>query len=86
MIDATAGGTLMKKTADEGYELLDEMAASSYHPQSERNNKRRSAGAHQVTDFSAMSAQLEALNRKIDSLSVNGTVMCLQEILCEMWG
>ncbi|XP_073300504.1 uncharacterized protein [Primulina huaijiensis] len=83
MIDATACGNLLRKTAEEGYELLEEMSASSYHPQSERNTQRRTAEIHQVTDFSAVTAQLEALNRKIDSMNVNGTAMRLQEIFCE---
>ncbi|XP_075507426.1 uncharacterized protein LOC142544250 [Primulina tabacum] len=42
MIDDAACGNLLRKTAEEGYELLEEMAASNYHPQSERNNQRRS--------------------------------------------
>ncbi|XP_073277634.1 uncharacterized protein [Primulina huaijiensis] len=86
MIDAAACGNLLRKTAEEGYELLEEMAASSYHPQSERNTQRRTAGIHQVTDFSAVTAQLEALNRKIDSMNTNGTAMRLQEIFCEKCG
>ncbi|XP_075486271.1 uncharacterized protein LOC142525870 [Primulina tabacum] len=83
MIDVAACGNLLRKTAEEGYELLEEMAVSSYHPQYERNNQRRNAGVHQVTDFSAVTTQLEALNRKIDSLNIKGTAMHQQEIFCE---
>ncbi|XP_073017867.1 uncharacterized protein [Primulina eburnea] len=86
MIDAAACGNLLRKTAEEGYELLEEMAASCYHPQSEWNTQRGNAGVHQVTDFSAVTEQLEALNRKIDSMNVNGTAMRLQEIFCEKCG
>ncbi|XP_073270202.1 uncharacterized protein [Primulina huaijiensis] len=86
MIDAVACGNLLRKTAEEGYELLEEMAASSYHPQSERNTQRRNVRVHQVTGFSAVIAQLEALNRKIDSMNANGTAMRLQEIFCEKCG
>ncbi|XP_073308362.1 uncharacterized protein [Primulina huaijiensis] len=86
MIDAAACGNLLRKTAEEGYELLEEMAASSYHPQSERNNQRRSAGVHQVTDFSAITTQLDVLNRKLDGLNMGGTAMRLQEIFCEKCG
>ncbi|XP_075489529.1 uncharacterized protein LOC142528372 [Primulina tabacum] len=86
MIDAAACGNLLRKTAEEGYELLEEMAASSYHPQSERNNLWRSAGVHQVTDLSAITAQLEVLNRKLDGLNMGGTAMRLQEISCEKCG
>ncbi|XP_075518303.1 uncharacterized protein LOC142552412 [Primulina tabacum] len=86
MIDAAACGNLLRKTAEDGYELLEELAASSYHPQSERNTQRRNAGVHHVTDFLAVTAQLEALNRKIDSMNVNGTAMRLQEIFCKKCG
>ncbi|XP_073036308.1 uncharacterized protein [Primulina eburnea] len=84
MIDAAACGNLLRKTAEEGYELLEEMAASSYHPQSDR--QRRGAGVNQVNDLSAVSAQLEALNRKIDGMSMSGPAMRLQEIFCVKCG
>ncbi|XP_073304614.1 uncharacterized protein [Primulina huaijiensis] len=86
MIDVAACRNLLRKTTEEGYELLEEMAASSYHPQSERNTQRRTARIHQVNDFSAVTSKLEALNRKIDSMNVNGTAMRLQEIFCEKCG
>ncbi|XP_073307102.1 uncharacterized protein [Primulina huaijiensis] len=86
MIDAAACGNLLRKTAEEGYELLEEMATRSYHPQSERNNQRRSAGVHQVTELSAITAQLYVLNRKLDGLNMGGTAMRLQEIFCEKCG
>ncbi|XP_073017861.1 uncharacterized protein [Primulina eburnea] len=54
MIDAAARGNLLRKTEEEGYELLEEMAASSYQLQSERNNQRSSAGVHQVNEFSVV--------------------------------
>ncbi|XP_075486211.1 uncharacterized protein LOC142525806 [Primulina tabacum] len=60
------------------------MAASSYHPQSDR--QRRGAGVNQVNDLSAVSAQLEALNRKIDGMSMSGSAMRLQEIFCDKCG
>ncbi|XP_073017528.1 uncharacterized protein [Primulina eburnea] len=84
MIDAAACGNLLRKTAEEGYELLEEMAASSYHPHSDR--QKRGAGVNQVTDLSAVSAQLEALNRKIDGMSASGSAMRLQEIFCDKCG
>ncbi|XP_075481140.1 uncharacterized protein LOC142521851 [Primulina tabacum] len=62
------------------------MAASSYNSQSERNNQRRSAGVHQATEFFAVTTQLEALNRKIDSLNVNRIAMRMQEIFSDKCG
>ncbi|XP_075475681.1 uncharacterized protein LOC142509402 [Primulina tabacum] len=48
--------------------------------------QRRGTGVNQVNDLSAVSAQLEALNRKIDGMSMNGSAMCLQEIFCDKCG
>ncbi|XP_073137949.1 uncharacterized protein [Henckelia pumila] len=41
--DVAAGGNLLRKSPEDGYELIEEMASSSYHPQSKRNVARRSA-------------------------------------------
>ncbi|XP_073273284.1 uncharacterized protein [Primulina huaijiensis] len=86
MIDDAACGNLLRKYAEEGYELLEEMDASSYHPQSERNNQRRSARVHQVSHFSPVATQLEALSREIDSVNAGVTTMRLQEIFCDGCG
>ncbi|XP_075515772.1 uncharacterized protein LOC142550583 [Primulina tabacum] len=86
MIDVAACGNLLRKTVEEGYESLEEMAASSYHPQSERDNQRRNAGVHQVTDLSAITAQLDVLNRKLDGLNMGGTAMRHQEIFYDKCG
>ncbi|XP_075500045.1 uncharacterized protein LOC142538615 [Primulina tabacum] len=48
--------------------------------------QRRGAGVNQVNDLSAVSAQLEALNRKIDGMSMSGSAMRLQEIFCDKCG
>lgn len=83
MIDDAACGNFLRKNAEEGYELLEEMAASSYIPRSER---QRSAGVHQVSDLSAVTAQLDALHRKLDIMNVSGATMRLQEIFCDKCG
>ena len=36
MLDATADGSLMKRTPDEAYQLLDDMALNAFNQQSER--------------------------------------------------
>ena len=40
ILDATVGGTFMKKTPEETYELLKEMAANNYQWDNERANKK----------------------------------------------
>ncbi|XP_073158941.1 uncharacterized protein [Henckelia pumila] len=57
--DAVAGGNLLRKSPEDGYELIEKMTSSSYHPPSERNATKRSAGMHQIDAFTSVAAQLE---------------------------
>jgi len=64
MIDAAAGGTIMRKTPEQAYELLDEMATNSYQWPTKRLPARRAAGLHNVDAITSLAAQMEALNKK----------------------
>ena len=39
MIDATIGGSLMRRTPDDAYQLLDDMANNAFNWQLERSTK-----------------------------------------------
>src|SRR5262249_31434778 len=80
MIDAAVGGTLNNKTPEAAYELIDEMAPNSYQWKVDRTATKKQAGVHNVDAVTALVAQIELLNKKIDGISV-GTVM-----MCEMCG
>ncbi|XP_073152742.1 uncharacterized protein [Henckelia pumila] len=86
MLDAAAGGNLLQKSPEDGYELIEEMASSSYHPQSERNAVRRPAGMHQVDAFTSVAAQLEVMNKRIEELTLGQSAMRIQEVWCEKCG
>ncbi|XP_073120605.1 uncharacterized protein [Henckelia pumila] len=86
MLDAAAGGNLLRKSSEDGYELIEEMATSSYHPQSERSGARKSTGIHQVEAFTSVAAQLEVMNKRIEELSVGHSAMRVQEVWCEKCG
>ncbi|XP_031260575.1 uncharacterized protein LOC116118743 [Pistacia vera] len=68
MINAAMGGTLGKKTPEQAYELLEEMASNSYQWLIERLPVRRTSGVHNIDVITALAAQLQALNKKIDGL------------------
>lgn len=68
------------------YELIDGMVISSYQPHNERNNHMKPMEICHIDDFTAMSAQLEALNKKIDNLSIRNTAMCIQKVFCDSCG
>ena len=69
MVDATIGGSLMRRTPDDAYQLLDDMANNAFNWQSERSI-RKSAGIHSIDTLSSLSAQMELLNKKMDNLNV----------------
>src|SRR5262249_26685393 len=76
MIDAAAGGTLNNKTPEAAYELIDEMATNSYQWQVDRAATKKQAGVHNVDAVTALAAQIELLNKKIDGMSVGIIMMC----------
>ena len=72
MIDAAIGGTLNNKTLEEAYNLLEEMASNSYQWPTKRIPVRKASGVREVDAFTAIVAQIEALNKKIDNMNVSG--------------
>ncbi|XP_073153803.1 uncharacterized protein [Henckelia pumila] len=83
---AAAGGNLLRKSPEDRYELIEEMASISYHPQSERNAARRTAGMHQVDAFTSVAAQLEVMNKRIEALTLGQSAMRIQVVWCEKCG
>ncbi|KAJ8768975.1 hypothetical protein K2173_023970 [Erythroxylum novogranatense] len=72
-IDTATGGSLMRKTPDQAYRLIDKMATSSFQYHSERHSKRPT-GARVVDNTVVLSAQMDVLMKKLDNLmhSVRG--------------
>lgn len=73
MLDSAAGGTFMKKSPYEAYELLDKMASNNFNWQSERGVVRKPVGIHQVDAITSLASQVEMLTRKIDRLQTPAT-------------
>ncbi|XP_073137484.1 uncharacterized protein [Henckelia pumila] len=86
MLDTSTWGNLLQKSPEDGYELIDEMASSSYHPQSERNAARRPTGMHQVDELTSVVAQLEVMNKMIEELNLGQSAIRIQEVWCEKCG
>ncbi|GKV39994.1 hypothetical protein SLEP1_g47678 [Rubroshorea leprosula] len=84
MLDAAAGGSLMSKHADEGYNLIEEMASNSYQWGSERSHIKKNVGIYGVDAFTALTAQIEALNQKLTRMNVS-TIQATS-INCDLCG
>ncbi|KAL9416753.1 hypothetical protein AB3S75_039861 [Citrus x aurantiifolia] len=80
MIDAAVGGTLMGKTPEATYELLEEMASNNYQWTSERSMPRKIVGAHNVDVITALSAQMTDLSNKLEHLNASA----IQTQVCEL--
>ena len=70
VIDAAAGGALMGKSASEAFNLLEVMASNNYQWPNERATKK-AAGLYEIDGFSELTAKVECLSLKLDTISVN---------------
>ena len=80
MIDVATGGTLMGKTPEAAYKLLEEMASNNYQWSSERSLPRKTVGAHNIDVVTTLSAQMTALSNKLKHLNVS----VIQTQVCEL--
>ncbi|KAG9444571.1 hypothetical protein H6P81_015911 [Aristolochia fimbriata] len=68
LIDVAAGGTMNKKTPNEVYELIEEMASNIYQYPVERSARGRVVGIHNVDHVLALQAQVESLTKQLSKL------------------
>ncbi|KAG9444739.1 hypothetical protein H6P81_016079 [Aristolochia fimbriata] len=82
LIDATAGGTMKKKTPNEVYELIEEMASNMYQYLVERGARGRVAGIHNVDPVLALQAQVESLTKQLSKFQTPSLIAQI----CDMCG
>ncbi|KAG9458327.1 hypothetical protein H6P81_002835 [Aristolochia fimbriata] len=80
--DAAAGGTMNKKTPNEVYELIEEMASNMYQYPAERSARGRVAGIHNVDPVLALQAQVESIAKQLSQLHTPSLVARI----CDMCG
>ncbi|KAL3834043.1 hypothetical protein ACJIZ3_008779 [Penstemon smallii] len=69
LVDATAGGTMLSKSYDESWEILDTMAYNNHSWTSERATSAKSTPERLELDaITALSAQMAILSNKVDKL------------------
>ena len=83
LIDASAGGTLMKKTDEEAYELLEDMATNNYQWPSERSTPKKVAGVHEVDAITNLTAQIAALSRQLQNNQMTAHAIQASTPVCE---
>ena len=65
MIDASAGGSLMRKSATEAEELIEQMAMNSFNWHSERSRSKPVHALYGVDDVSELKAQVASLTAQL---------------------
>ncbi|XP_062109428.1 uncharacterized protein LOC133820410 [Humulus lupulus] len=75
----------MRKSANEAYDLLEEMAMNNQQWPSERSSSRKVAGMYEVDAISKLTAQVEALTKQLQGNIITTPVQQVQT-LCEICG
>jgi len=86
MIDAAAGGTLMSKTEEEAYNLIEEMELNNYQWSSERGQEKRDGGKCDIDALTLLTIIMDAMTQKLDKLNVNAANSCALSPLSDRCG
>ena len=65
-IDAAAGRTLMKKTKDEAYNLIEEMPLNNYQWFNECDQPEGIAGELEVVALALLTTKLDVMTQRLD--------------------
>ncbi|XP_022899229.1 uncharacterized protein LOC111412524 [Olea europaea var. sylvestris] len=86
MIDASAGGSVMKLDVDEAYDLYEKIAENQSMWPTDREAPRKTSGLHNVDAVTALAAQMEVLTMKMDNLSKSVNMVHQSPPVCEGCG
>ena len=70
MVDATIGGSLMRRRPEDAYGLLDGMALIVLSWNSDRSSRKPSR-VHSISTQAALAAQVEALQRQLNQMNAS---------------
>ncbi|XP_022893979.1 uncharacterized protein LOC111408456 [Olea europaea var. sylvestris] len=73
-VDSACDGSITKRTTDQVYQIMEDLAFTSALWPTERTSVKKLAGIHEVDPLTAISAQLAALAKKVYKMNVIQTV------------
>ncbi|XP_058764942.1 uncharacterized protein LOC131638400 isoform X1 [Vicia villosa] len=94
LLDATAGGSLMSKTAEEAIAIIDRMALNDHQGQHNRSTSQRKLGVLELNTSDAILAQNKLLTQQVELLTqqmsklpkqikvINGIPTKNQQVMC----
>ena len=68
MVDATTRESLMRRTLEDAYGLLDDMAFNAF---SWKSKRRKPSGIHSIGTQATLVAQVEALQRQLNQMNAS---------------
>ena len=68
MVFVTTGGSLMRRTPEDAYGLLDDMTLNAFSWNTDRST-RKPSGIHSISTQAALAAQVEALQRQLNQMN-----------------
>ncbi|KAK4263289.1 hypothetical protein QN277_028724 [Acacia crassicarpa] len=81
IVDASSGGSLLMKSYDEAYNLLERMAINSHQWQTDRSTPSRTiAGIHELDAMTALTTQVSTLTNVVKGLTLPPTQ--LAQVAC----
>jgi hypothetical protein len=86
MVDSSSNGSLTTRTIDGAWELFERMASTSAMWSSDRVVPKKSAGVYEVNTYSALSAKIDSLFHKVDSISQTANSAQVKKQNCEECG
>ena len=85
-IDAAACDTLMNKTQEEAYNLIEEMVVNNYQWSNKRGQPKRVRGKLKVNAVTLLSAKVDAMTQRLGHLNVNVVGSNAPSPSCEICG
>ena len=73
LLDTSARGALMRKSANEAYKLLEDMALNNYQWPSERATPKKPSGVHELDVLKNLAVQISLLTKKLRSTQLQNT-------------
>lgn len=86
MVDSSSNGSLTTRTIDGAWELFERMADTSAMWSSERVVQKKSVGIYEVDTYSALSAKIDSLFHKVESISHSANAAQARKSNCEECG
>ena len=81
LLDASVGGTLMSKSANEAYQLLEDMTLNNCEWPSKRATPKKPSGVHELDVFNNLAVQVLLLTKQLQSTQLQNAYVVANVIL-----